>query len=243
MSDRERPDAKPLLLVSLRDASEAEAVTHHVDIVDLKNTDEGALGAPRLDDVLAIAERISSPLSVALGDLPDLPGTAALAARAAASLGASYVKAGVHGPRTQERATALLSAIVRGVRSAGSAKVVAAGYADYREGGFLSPTDLVAAASAAECDVVMLDTLTKDGRGLFEHLEPEEIGNFLRDAESRGLKTALAGSLRLEDLPHLRELGPGIVGVRGAVCRDGDRSQALCPERLKLWAPLELSES
>ena len=41
----------------------------------------------------------AAPVSVALGDLPNLPHTAALAARGAALSGADYVKVGLRGVR------------------------------------------------------------------------------------------------------------------------------------------------
>jgi uncharacterized protein (UPF0264 family) len=37
------------------------------------------------------------------------------------------------------------------------------------------------------------------------------------------LTTALAGSLRAGQLGPLGRLGVDIIGIRGAVCRDGDR--------------------
>ena len=52
-------------------------------------------------------------MSVALGDLPALPGTAALAALGAARSGAAYVKVGLWGRRREEAV-----AVVRAVREA-----------------------------------------------------------------------------------------------------------------------------
>jgi Uncharacterized protein conserved in archaea len=44
-----------------------------------------------------------------------------------------------------------------------------------------------------------------------------------RGRAGRGLATALAGSLRASHLGTLGRLGVDIVGIRGAVCRQGDR--------------------
>ena len=46
---------------------------------------------------------MSAPISVALGDMPDLPHTAALAARGAAVSGADYVKVGVRSAVCRDR--------------------------------------------------------------------------------------------------------------------------------------------
>jgi uncharacterized protein (UPF0264 family) len=43
---------------------------------------------------------------------------------------------------------------------------------------------------------------------------------------------ALAGALRAEDLPVIRETGADIAGVRSAACRDGRRSDRLDAERV-----------
>ena len=44
-----------------------------------------------------------------------------------------------------------------------------------------------------------------------------------------GLQTALAGSLKFEDLDALKRIDPEIIGVRGMVC-GGDRSMAVRAE-------------
>ena len=80
------------LLVSVIDADEARlAVAGGVDVVDVKNPAEGSLGAPAPGVIAQVRDVLPSdqPLSVALGDLPCLPGTAALAAFGAASSGSS----------------------------------------------------------------------------------------------------------------------------------------------------------
>ena len=75
------------LLVSVVSGEEARrAVAGGADIIDVKDPGEGALGAPAprvLSEVVRVVGA-GAPVSVALGDLPDLPHTAALAARGAA---------------------------------------------------------------------------------------------------------------------------------------------------------------
>ena len=77
------------LLVSVVSADEARrALAGGADIIDVKDPREGALGAPSprvLSEVVA-AVGGAAPVSVALGDLPALPHTAALAARGAADV-------------------------------------------------------------------------------------------------------------------------------------------------------------
>src|SRR6185503_21068596 len=101
-----------------------------VDVVDVKNPAEGSLGAPAPGVIAAVRDVVPAelPLSAALGDLPCLPGTAALAALGAARSGAAFVKLGLWGASDTEDAVAVLRAARDAV--GGDAAVIAVGYAD-----------------------------------------------------------------------------------------------------------------
>jgi uncharacterized protein (UPF0264 family) len=75
----------------------------------------------------------------------------------------------------------------------------------------------------AKADVAMIDTAVKDGKNLFAFLTTDQLIRFVNAAHAYGLKAALAGSLRKEDLPAVYALGADIVGLRGAACTNGDR--------------------
>src|SRR3989454_6350116 len=86
-----------------------------------------------------------------------------------------FRSAGLYGMKTFEEALAMMDAVRRAVRMASdTATVVAAGYADWRRFGGLSPDDLVRAARDARCDLVMVDTAIKDGHDLFDNMRSEE---------------------------------------------------------------------
>jgi (5-formylfuran-3-yl)methyl phosphate synthase len=223
------------LLVSVTDADEARvAVDAGADIVDVKNPAEGALGAPGPGVISRVREVVppEHPVSAALGDLPNLPGTAALAALGAARSGAAYVKVGLWGPSSTDEAVAVLRAARDAVD--GSAAVVAAAYADAERvaGRPLAPGDVVEAARRAAVGGCLLDTAVKDGRGLFEWLTPDALEALVAAGHAAGLEMALAGALRAEDLGVVRSIGADIAGVRSAACRDGRRTGALDPARI-----------
>ncbi|MDP2866669.1 MAG: (5-formylfuran-3-yl)methyl phosphate synthase [Elusimicrobiota bacterium] len=225
------------LLVSPIDVREAGIVARAgVDILDLKNVKEGSLGANFpwvLKDIISKFSRFPVKFSAAIGDLDFKPGSAALSAYAAASLGADYVKAGLYGVRNEKQAFELSLAVVKGVKAARPrALAVISGYADWRRFGGLAPWPLVRAAKRAGADAVMLDTAIKDGRSLFDNMTNKELSRFLSLARAAGIKTALAGSIRGKHLAAIRALGPDIVGLRGAVCLGEDRSRSVCPLRL-----------
>jgi uncharacterized protein (UPF0264 family) len=223
------------LLVSVVDAAEARlALAGGVDVVDVKNPAEGSLGAPAPAVIAQVRAAVPAeqPLSVAIGDLPSLPGTAALAALGAARAGAAYVKVGLWGAST----TAEAAAVLRSAREAvdGEAAVVAVAYADAARvpSRPLPPQDLVTAARDAGVSGCLLDTAVKDGRGLLAWLAPDALAEMVAEAHAAGLEMALAGELRAEDLPTVRATGADIAGVRSAACRDGRRTAPLDPERI-----------
>src|SRR6478735_5648803 len=117
------------LLVSVVDVGEARAAG--ADIVDVKNPAEGSLGAPSPSVIAGIRAAVPAelPVSAAIGDMPNLPGTAALAALGAAHSGAGFVKVGLWGASTEAQAVALLRTVREAARDA---VVVAGAYADAR---------------------------------------------------------------------------------------------------------------
>ena len=224
------------LLVSVTDADEALlAVQGGVDIVDVKNPAEGSLGAPAPGVIERVRQVVppDHPVSAAVGDLPNLPGTAALAALGAARSGAAYVKVGLWGTSTTDGAVAVLSAVREALD--GDAIAIAAAYADAERvaGGPLPPTSLVEAARRAGVGGCLLDTAVKDGRGLFEWLAPEALTALVAEGHAAGLEMALAGALRAEDLSVVRSTGADIAGVRSAACSHGRRGAPLDAERIE----------
>ncbi len=226
------------ILISIISLGEARKVLQFKpDILDIKNPDEGSLGAQFpwvIKDVANEVKYTKITCSATLGDLPYKPGTASLAAFGAASCGADYVKAGLFGVANYEQGLEMMKNIVQSVRQARkNALVVAAGYADYRRFGGISYLELVRIAKNAKTDAVMLDTAIKDGHDLFDAMDFQELKEFVEYSHDSGLLVALAGSLKKDHLQKLKELNPDIIGIRGAVCMAGERKNELNPESVK----------
>ena len=220
------------LLVSVVDPDEGRlAAAAGADVVDVKNPGEGSLGAPAPGVIAAVRAAVPAelPVSAAIGDMPNLPGTAALAALGAARSGAAFVKVGLFGVSAQSEAVALLRAVREAVDEVPGAAVVAGAYADARRLAHapLAPQLLARVASEAGVGICLLDTAVKDGRGLLDWLSPEALAALVDEAHGQGLQVALAGALRAEDLPVVGAAGADIAGVRSAACRDGARSGPL----------------
>jgi uncharacterized protein (UPF0264 family) len=226
------------LLVSVVDVDEARAAAAAgADIVDVKNPAEGSLGAPLPAVIEGVRAAVPTelPVSAAIGDMPNLPGTAALAALGAARSGATFVKVGLWGVGTEAEAVALLCAVDDGVARVSGAVVVAAAYADARRVAHapLAPELLPRVARAAGVGVCLLDTAVKDGRGLLDWLTPDELSALVAEGHAAGLQMGLAGALRAEDLPVVRATGADIAGVRSAACGDGRRTGPLEAARVR----------
>ena len=207
------------------------------DIVDIKNVAEGSLGAQPPWVTHKIVSELSANggiFSVALGDLPNKPGTIGLAAYAAAHLGLDYIKAGLYGATNYDEALAMMTSIVKSIRMVSDdAIAVASGYADYKRFGGVACDELVAAAKDSGSDVVMVDTAIKDGKTLFDALSVDEIKAFVDSGHEAGMKVALAGSIGVDDIDTICEIQPDIIGVRGAVCVDKNRKNPITAEGIQ----------
>jgi (5-formylfuran-3-yl)methyl phosphate synthase len=215
------------LLVSVVSAEEARrALAGGADIIDVKDPGEGALGAPAPSVLSEVVGAVGSaaPVSVALGDVPNLPHTAALAARGAELSGADYVKVGLRAVNTLDRAVAVMDAVRAAVGH--ETRVIAAAYADARalDPPALSPAWLPELVQRTGISGALVDTCVKDGRGLYGWLSGPELTELIARTRAAGASFAVAGQLTREQLSRVEA---DIVGVRSAVCRGGDRAAEL----------------
>jgi uncharacterized protein (UPF0264 family) len=215
------------LLISPKNEKEAvEAVAGGADIIDVKNPKEGPLGAnfPWIIRRIRQVTPANIEVSCTVGEVPNLPGSMALASLGAAATGVNYIKAGFCGLKTLEEAVYLMRNVTKAAKEYNPAiKVVASGYADASRVSTVDPLLVPEIAYEAKADIAMLDTAIKDGKSLFTFLTKSQLRSFVDAAHSYGLKVALAGSLQKEDLPEVYALGADVAGVRAAACTLSDR--------------------
>lgn len=239
------------ILASARSAAEAtELLQLDIDILDLKNPDEGSLGALPPWELSSIRRSVQWPIgfptstnsngstrkmpevSIALGDLHYQPGTISLACAGVVGYEPDYIKLGMFKMGDPTEAVTVLRSAVRVVNESDhTSRIVAAGYGDWRRVESLPPWDLLAAAVAAEVPVVLLDTAGKTGQSLFDFMDMSELKGFVEQAHEVGLRVALAGALGESHLGTVSELGCDIIGVRGALCEGGNRKAGIDVER------------
>lgn len=217
-----------LLLISPINTEEAlEAIEGGADIVDVKNPKEGSLGASFPWIIKSVREMTPQDMlvSATLGDVPYKPGTVSLAAMGALVSGADYIKVGLYGTSNYDEALEVMENVVRTVRENSSdAVVVASGYADAHRVGAISPMEIPKVAADAGADLAMVDTAVKDGKTLFDFMDMDDLQKFVSEIHDYGLKSALAGSVKKEQLKPLYDINCDVVGVRGAACVGGDRN-------------------
>lgn len=217
-----------LLLISPINTEEAlEAIEGGADIIDVKNPKEGSLGAnfPWVIKNIRDVTPKEMLVSATLGDVPYKPGTVSLAALGASVSGADYIKVGLYGTKNYDEAFEVMKNVVKTVNDYNeNAIVVASGYADANRVGAVDPTEIPKVAADAGADLAMVDTAVKDGKTLFDFMNEEKIKQFNDEIHDYGLKSALAGSIKKNQLQTLYNLGTDVVGIRGAACTGGDRN-------------------
>ena len=223
------------LLISPKNIEEAKTIIKvgGVKYIDCKNPKEGSLGANFPWIIRKMKQLIplnsSQFLSATIGDFPNLPGSASLAALGAAVSGADIIKVGLKGPKNEEQGIELMKKVVKAVKDYNKKiLIVVAGYAD-RERMETSPDFLSIPTIAAESgsDIAMLDTFIKDGKNLFDFLKVSQLIAFRDKAKELNLKVALAGNIMKKSLPKIKKISPDLIGVRSVVCDGYDRNNGM----------------
>ncbi|MCX6700953.1 MAG: (5-formylfuran-3-yl)methyl phosphate synthase [Methanomicrobiales archaeon] len=216
------------LLVSPRDIPEARK-SLAADIIDVKKPSEGSLGANFPWVIREIKSISTKPVSAAIGDFDYKPGGASLAAYGAACSGADYIKVGLMFDGI-EKASDLIESVVKAVKDEFPKKrVVISAYSDYLRLGSISPFDMAPLVAEAGADLAMIDTGIKDGKSTFDFMDEASLTRFTWKNHDLGIGTAIAGALKMEDIPVLKRINPDIIGVRGMVC-GGDRNASIREE-------------
>lgn len=225
--------AKPCgLLVSVRNADEAkDALAAGADLIDIKDPAKGALGMAEAETVAAVLAVVGKkkPVSAALGEWSTNALTEAVWHL---ELPLTYVKWGLAGYVDSPGWGIDLLETRRQVPA--RTEVVAVAYADAKRAKTVFPAEVAKFARRYRYKAFLLDTFLKDGKTLLDFIKLPELAEIITSLQTAGVKVALGGSLKLEQVKLLRPLGPDYIAVRGAVCVGG-RGTALDPVRVKKW--------
>jgi uncharacterized protein (UPF0264 family) len=204
------------MLASVNSLAEALLVLNaEVDIIDLKQPEQGALGALEVADVKKIVAEIAGRclVSATIGDLPMQPELVFNAVKAMSETGVDYIKIGFF-PGDDWQGTVNKLAELTGQNHALIAVLFADTQFDFA---------IISLLKVAGFKGVMLDTMNKQSGALLQVMSMAKIVGFIAQVRKLELMCGLAGSLRLEDIPVLLPNKVDYLGFRGALCQAGNR--------------------
>jgi uncharacterized protein (UPF0264 family) len=243
------------LLVSVRDLTEAELVAGSTtDWVDIKDPQNGPLGRPERELALCIERLISQApfpkkLSVALGEaietsfseLADYVGAFAVGTHFKLAFSGSYGSPSERLPSPDQHESVDFPSLP--VRTAwdncralfiqlseclgGRGRLIPVYYADASLACSPSWACILNLCLEAGGDRVLMDTYRKNGKCLTDHHTPEQLQSMIAQASDYGIRVALAGSLRRAEIRTLMSVGADVIGVRGAACKQNNRSDSI----------------
>ncbi len=214
------------LLASVRSISETQTILDlSVDVLDLKDPADGALGALDIDVIRKVVALVDKRIKVSAtaGNLPAHPGPAIEKVRALVTTGVDFVKVGFFSPLYLETYPGALCQVTSQIPTVGVL------FAD-RLVDFEGPCTILKQSGFAG---VMLDTADKNAGSVRTLLTRKQLAAFIRQAHTHSLFCGIAGSLKLEDVKALATLGPDYLGFRTALCTNHLRSGTICVESVK----------
>ena len=215
------------LLISVRSAEEADiALAAGVDLIDIKEPSQGALGAASAEQVTGILDLIGgqAPVSVALGELVDRLAQGGQISHQHSLAGSviarcQFAKLGLAGcaglPDWPGRWAAALQPLPPQVAA------VAVAYADWQACAAPDPWQVLRQGALLRCKALLVDTFDKSAGSLPQLWPAASLAEFIDAAWSLHLLVVLGGSLSLTSLPWALSLQPDYIAVRGAVCEGG----------------------
>ena len=195
-----------------------------VDIIDLKQPAQGALGALAVAEVTKIVASLDADclISATVGDLPMQPDVLFAAVQEMAATGVDFVKIGFFPGGDWLGCIERLAEL-----TAQGQALIAVLFAD-------SQPDfaIIQALQQAGFKGVMLDTMDKKRGSLTQIMSQLQLKQFVQMAKVAGLLTGLAGSLTEADIPTLLSLQADYLGFRGALCQQRQRIAGLDEQRI-----------
>lgn len=223
------------LLISVKNIEEAHLVLNNtVDLVDLKDPENGALGALSDASVRDIVRLVSgqATISATIGEHHDNVRSLVHDIRQRADLGVDIVKLAV-GPLFEAADFITQVSLLRkqGVQ------LVAVFFADHQP-------DFAMFAVLKACGFygAMLDTQSKLA-ALTDICTAGYLKEFVDLCHQHQLVAGLAGALKITHIDDVLAARPDYIGFRGGVCKAGLRSASLCESRLDTLGKLLLKHN
>jgi len=210
------------LLISVRSAPEARiALAGGAQVIDVKEPHRGSLGRAELSVIKEVCAAVENRawVSVALGELLETEGNSGQL-----PAGIRWAKLGLAGCAQQADWETIWLKQVSSFPP--ETKPVAVVYADYLTAHAPAPAEILRTAYRANCKVLLIDTFDKTHGRLLDIWPLPELAGFCQSVQKAGMELALAGSLKVKDIPQLLPISPQFLAFRGAAC-EGERVDQL----------------
>ena len=225
--------ATPGLLVSVRSADEvAAALAGGADLIDVKEPGRGPLAPAEAEVVAAVIEAVAGkvPVSAALGEWSP---NAITEAHWHLELKLKYVKWGLAGyapaPGWGEDLLDTRRQLPVGM------EMVVVAYADWERAKSVPPAEVVKFAKRFRFKAFLLDTWGKDNKTLLDFTNAAEIAELVESLKRVNTLVAVGGSLRPEQMKHLKGVTPDYFAVRSSACAAGKRDGVIDQSRVQKW--------
>ena len=207
------------LLISVKNAKETLiALDAGADIIDLKDPDNGALGALDIDTSANILQAISGAaiVSVTVGEHHASISDLIFDIKTRVEIGADIIKIAVSELFYEKDFMIEMAKLTNeGV------KIVAVFFADES-----IDLDLLNKSQQMGFFGAMLDTKSKQ-QNLLQVQAQSDLQIFTQKCNQHQLKYGFAGSLKSQDIVNLIKFNPTYIGFRGGVCENNMRKSAL----------------
>jgi uncharacterized protein (UPF0264 family) len=230
---------KPRLLVSVRNANEADAaLAGGADLIDVKEPKRGSLGPADEEVLTEVIAKVAArrPVSAALGELLD-----SFWKRPSIMPGLAYAKWGLAGFQRHAPLVwrwELTHAVQQLVEFNSECQAVAVAYADWERAQAPPPNEVLTLAVQLRMGAFLIDTWEKDASTLLDWLSFAEVESLHKRCRDGGVPIALAGSLGVTEIETLLPLRPDWFAVRGAVCQGRRRQAAIDEGKVRQLAAL-----
>lgn len=214
------------LLISVTSIEEAQiALENGADFIDLKDPEQGALGALPLDTITEIVSYVKANsnsgnklTSATIGDLPMKPQLIAEKVEQIAATGVDIIKIGFFddGENRFCDYESCLSALAPLAKS--GLNLIAVLFAELKY-----PDNLIFSIKDAGFYGVMLDTAIKNGATFLDYFTAQEINLLSEKMAVNNLIFGLAGSLTIQHIAKVKQFNPSYIGFRGGACIDNQR--------------------
>ena len=209
------------LLASVRSLDESHIVLNaSADILDLKEPQQGALGALDVEIVREITNRYKKkcPISATAGDLPPDPQILIRKIEELADANVDYIKIGFFDETYFETCAGALRPLAQ------HHALIGVLFADQLYD-FEGPTRLL---KNADFTGVMIDTIDKSRGSILQFTDMQTLDRFVTVAHDLSMLCGIAGSLTLSDIESFASLGADYLGFRTALCENSRRENPIC---------------